>query len=291
MKTPITLQGRSITEEDLCLIRELLQDNPSWSRYRLSRELALHWDWRNGTGQIKDIACRTLLRKLDAMGGITLPAPKGLSPNRFRHLPVKPVTHERHPISGSLAQLQPIRLLDASRPKYSALFAWLLASCHYLSYRQPVGENMLYLAVDRYDRPLACLLFGSAAWSCAARDLHLGWSYEQRRKHLHLLTNNHRFLILPWVQVPCLASHLLGMVSRQIQQDWLHKYGHTILMLETFVEQRFSGTCYRAANWQCVGQTTGRTRNGRHGDPLASVKDIYLYSLQKRAHRRLCHAQ
>jgi hypothetical protein len=285
MKMPTIIQGRVITAEDTALVRELTEHNPSWSRYRLSRELAERWNWRNGNGQLKDIACRSLLRKLDALGLIELPAPRALSPNRFRHLPVRPIAHDTTPISEALCLLQPLRLLDATAAACSGLFAWLLARYHYLSFRQPVGENMAYLAVDRHDRPLACLLFGSAAWSCAARDHYIGWSSNQRRERLHLLTNNHRLLILPWVRVPRLASHLLALAASRISQDWQRKYGHPILMLETFVESRFQGTCYRAANWRRLGQTTGRTRNGRH--VMAPIKDIYVYCLHGQALRRL----
>lgn len=287
MKTPTVIQGRLVTDGDVAAVQELRRHNPSWSQYRLSRELAERWDWRNGSGQLKDIACRSLLRKLSAKGLIDLPTPRVVSPNRFRHLPVRPVDHDTTPVTEPLSGLQPLQLLDPSKETYSGLFAWLLARYHYLSFRQPVGENMAYLAADRHGRPLACLLFGSAAWSCAVRDQHVGWSAGQRRERLHLLTNNHRFLILPWVQVPCLASHLLSLIAKRLSQDWLSKYGHPILLLETFVDRRFQGTCYRAANWLCLGQTTGRTRNDRHQRIVAPVKDVYIYALHNLAIPRL----
>jgi hypothetical protein len=287
METPTIIQGRMLTAGDIVAVRELRVQNPSWSQYRLSRELAVRWDWRNGNGQLKDIACRSLLRKLAARGLIELPAPRVVSPNCFRHLPVKPVDHDTTPITEPLSSLQPLQLLDISLKAHSALFAWLLARYHYLSFKQPVGENMAYLAADRHGRPLACLLFGSVAWSCAVRDQHIGWNVKQRRERLHLLTNNHRFLILPWVQVPCLASHLLGMIARRLSQDWQAKYGHPILLLETFVDRRFQGTCYRAANWLRLGQTTGRTRNDRHKCIEAPVKDVYVYAMHDLALPRL----
>ena len=286
METPVILQNRLIVADDIILIRNLREINPSWSQYRLSRELANHWNWRNGNGQLKDIACRSLLRKLSAKGLVELPAPRIPSPNRFRHLPVRPVEHDTTPITEQLSSLQPLQLIDVSTKVYSGLFAWLLARYHYLSFKQPVGENIAYLAVDRHSRPLACLLFGSAAWSCAARDQYLGWSAKQRQERLHFLTNNHRFLILPWVNVSCLASHLLGLIAKRISQDWQIKYGHPILALETFVDQRFQGTCYRAANWQRLGQTTGRTRNDRYSSITAPIKNIYMYPLRgKEIHR------
>jgi len=279
MKIPSLIQGRLITDGDIVTVRELIEHNPSWSRYRVSRELAQRWNWCNGSGKLKDIACRSLLRKLADRGMIDLPAPRMVSPNRFRHLPVKPVEHDTTPITEPLAALQPLQLLDIASAAHAALFAWLLARYHYLSFTQPVGENMAYLVSDRCCRPLACLLFGSAAWSCAPRDQYIGWNLTQRRRNLHLLTNNHRFLVLPWVQVPCLASHALGMIARRISRDWQLRYGHPILLLETFVDRRFQGTCYRAANWRRLGQTTGRTRNG-FSQPTAPIKDIYVYPLQ-----------
>lgn len=286
MKAPTLIQGRLITGEDIDSVRELIEQHPSWSRYRLSRELVERWNWRNGKGQIKDIACRSLLRKLDERGLIHLPAPKMLSPNRFRHMPIEPVEHETTPITGSLANLQPLQLLDLSTKALKALFAWLLARYHYLSFTQPVGENMPYLVADRCGRPLACLLFGSAAWSCAPRDCYIGWSSAQRQSKLHLVTNNHRFLILPWVQVPCLASHILAMIARRLSRDWQMHYAHPILLMETFVDRRFHGTCYKAANWRLLGQTTGRTRNGS-SQPIVPVKDVYVYPLHNQAQRIL----
>lgn len=288
MKTPTIIQGRLITARDIALIRQLREQNPSWSRYRLSRELATSWNWRNHKGQIKDIACRSLLRRLNHMGVIDLPLPKWPSPNRFRHQQVKPVEHDATPIKEELHTLIPLQLLDTSLPYVFGLFSWLLARYHYLSFTQPVGENMSYLIADSHGRLLACLLFGSAAWSCAARDYYIGWSETQRQQRLHLVTNNQRFLILPWVQVPNLASHVLGMINKRLSQDWQDKYGHPILMMETFVERRFEGTCYRAANWQHLGQTTGRTRNGK-AFPTSSIKDIYACPLHHQALLRLRH--
>lgn len=284
----MVIQGRELSAEDLELIRGLRQDHPSWSRYRLSRELAGRWKWYNGKGQLKDIACRSLLRKLAARGLVELPEPRWASPNRYRHQPVIAVPHDSTPIGEPLRSLRPVRWLDTSAEVHGGLFAWLLARYHYLSYRQAVGENLTYLAADRHGRPLACLLFGSAAWSCAPRDRHVGWNRRQREQRLHLLTNNHRFLILPWVRVPHLASHLLGLVTRRLCADWESKYGHPVVLVETFVDRsRFRGTSYQAANWSRVGETTGRTRNDRRHRVSTPVKDVYLYPLLARAREAL----
>jgi len=232
MKVPTLIQSRLMTDGDIGFVRELIEQNPSWSRYRLSRELAERWNWQNAKGKLKDIACRSLLRKLDKKGLIHLPAPRMLSPNRFRHMPIEPVEHDRTPITEPLANLQPLQLLDLSSEALKALFAWLLACYHYLSFTQPVGENMSYLVGDRNGRPLACLLFGSAAWSCAPRDRYIGWTAAQRQSKLHLVTNNHRFLILPWVEVFSLASHVLAIIARRLSQDWQMRYGHPILLMD-----------------------------------------------------------
>jgi len=142
---------------------------------------------------------------------------------------------------------------------------------------------MKYMVFDKNGTPLACLLFGSAAWKCAPRDSYIGWNQRARETNINLVTNNTRFLILPWVKVPHLASHILGRVIRRISSDWVAKYGHPVYLLETFVEkERFSGICYRAANWVLVGQTTGRSRNDRYSTLKVPVKEIYLYPLTTR---------
>jgi hypothetical protein len=167
------------------------------------------------------------------------------------------------------------------------LFQGLLQQHHYLGHRNCVGENLKYLVRDRQGRPLACVLFGSAAWQCQPRDAFIGWRPEARRAGLARLTNNTRFLILPWVRVPHLASHILSRVCRRLSRDWQEKYGHPIELVETFVErERFAGTCYRAAGWQRVGATTGRGRNGGHA-ASGSVKEVYVRPLHPDFRQRL----
>jgi hypothetical protein len=168
------------------------------------------------------------------------------------------------------------------------LFQFLLQHDHYLGHRNCVGEVLKYLARDCQDRPLACLLLGAAAWKAAARDQWLGWSDQQRRRHLGLITNQTRLLLLPWVHVRFLASSLLRQVTRRLSADWQQKYGHPVYLVESFVEEpRFAGTCYRAAGWIAVGLTTGRTRNDDGLKPRAACKTIYLKTLRTDALRRL----
>jgi hypothetical protein len=286
------IQGRSVGDREREQVRRLLATYPDWSRYRLSRQLARLWDWRNGAGQLKDMAARTLLLKLEQRGWIVLPARRCQSPNRMRQkktptlsLPV-PL-----PLVQPLKTLLPLTVAEVSaHAPRRALFAALLQQHHYLSHRSWVGENLQYLVGDGLGRPLACVLFGAAAWQCADRDRYIGWEAATRAQNLPLVANNARFLVLPWVRVPHLASHVLGRIARRLSQDWQNKYGHPIYLLESFVERdRFAGRCYRAANWVRVGQTKGRTRQDRADGQRhrAPIKEIYLCPLHPLFRERL----
>jgi len=278
----MTLQGREITKDNIELVQRLIEANPSQNRTWLSKELCLLWDWRADNGQIKDMACRTLLLKLEQRGHITLPRRR--SPGRgCRKVSIPYAPHNTAPIACVLSDLEPVHIQLVEGTSLPGLFQCLLSRYHYLGFGSTVGENMKYMVFDREHNPLACLLFGSAAWKCAPRDDFIGWDTNTRKVNLNFLTNNMRFLILPWVRVPHLASHILGRVVRRISSDWLEKYGHPIYLLETFVErQRFRGICYQAANWIYAGQTKGRSRNDRYATLKVPVKDIYLYPLTKR---------
>ena len=235
------------------------------------------------------MACRSLLLKLEAQGQIRLPPRKTASVNGLRNRRAPQIDHDQNSIEGPLRILQPVRVQPVAEGSSEALvFKWLLQRYHYPGHRNCVGENLKYLARNPDGRPLACLLFGSAAWKAAARDRWIGWSCQQRRHHLGLVTNNTRLLILPWVRVPHLASHLLGRVAARLSADWQQKYGHPIYLVESFVEpRRFAGTCYRAAGWMPVGLTTGRTRNDDGLKPRAPLKALYLKALSADAQRRL----
>jgi hypothetical protein len=281
MTEGMVLQGREVTAADIDLIRQLLAADPTRGRTPLSRELCARWGWRNARGQFKDMACRTLLLKLERAGYIRLPPRIRPSSNglRNRRPPVTVQTSE--PIRGALRDLLPLSVsVVASGSEDALVFNSLLAQEHYLGHRNTVGENIRYLACDQRDRPVACVLFGSAAWKCADRDAFLGWDRPTRERNLQSLTNNTRFLIPGWVQVPHLASHVLGLITRRIRADWQTKYGHPVHALETFVDRsRFKGTCYRAANWLRLGTSQGRTRNDRAHRIHAAIKDVYLYPL------------
>jgi len=240
------------------------------------------------------MAARTLLLKLEQRGLVQLPARRQVPINRMR---AKQITapfqiEPSQPIARSLSDLLPLTLCEVSiqkQPGQRALFDALLHHYHYLSHRSAVGENMQYLARDRHGRPLACILFGATAWQCKARDRYIGWDAATRQRRLGYISNNTRFLILPWVRVPLLASHLLGRVARRLSADWQIKYGHPIYLLETFVDtSRFTGICYGAANWIHTGQTTGRTRQSKTKVAQASLKAVWLYPLRKDFRQALC---
>jgi hypothetical protein len=287
----LTLQGRCLSPAQLQELRDWVEAHPHWSRWRLSRELATRWDWCNGAGVLKDMAARTLLVKLAQRGLLALPERRQVPTNRMRcgARPALELSEPSSPLTGTLAQLAPLRLQEVSaEPSARAWVKAALARFHYLGFGGAVGENLQYVVRDGQDRPLACLVFGAAAWKCQDRDRFIGWTAAQRPAHLGLVANNTRFLILPWVRVPALGSWILGQVARRIGRDWQLKYGHPIVLLETFVEQpRFRGTVYRAANWQRVGQTTGRTRQDRHTCIQVAAKDIYVYPVGRRFRQQL----
>jgi len=290
MESPLIIQGRQVGAGELAAIQELITSHPNWHRTRLSQELCREWNWCNEAGRLKDIAARSLLRKLDHQGLIQLPAPVRSANNAFRNPPIVPGLADLDwvPIEGRLADLQPLRILPVTQTHEVQLFRALLQQYHYRGYRGSVGENLKYLIYDRQGRLLGCLLYGAAAWRVASRDRFIGWDESARKCRLSRIANNMRFLILPDIRVQHLASHLLAIISRRISGDWQDKYGHPILLLETFVEQqRFAGTCYKAANWIPVGRTTGRTRNHRSGTPRASVKSVWLYPLHRAFRKHL----
>lgn len=256
--------------------------HPSWHRTALSRQLCRLWNWRRADGQLKDMACRTMLLKLQDRGLIKLPKPAGKAYNHRRGRTIPDVLHSTDPIESSLRELRPVRLMNvrASNGFDEDLFNCLLCRYHYLGFRTPVGQTMKYLALDRQDRPLGCLLFGSSAWKVRDRDEFIGWDRTARERNLNRTTNNTRFLILPWVRVKHLASHVLSLSLKQLGEDWECAYGHQPVLVETFVDvSRFRGTCYKAANWQLVGRTSGRTRQDRSHTISQPAKDIYVYPL------------
>ena len=270
-----------ITDEHINQINQLIAENPNWNRTALSRKLCELWEWKSPVGQMKDVSCRDLLRSLDKKGLIKLPAPKitarkpGLGAEKIVF-----VEHDTTPIDARLRDVRPIQIEIVTSPDDIRLFKSYIKKYHYLGWDRSVGENMKYFVYGNKGAILACLMFGSAAWSCADRDHFFGWNKEQRAKNLMYLTANVRFLVFPWVHIPHLASHALGAIARRISDDWEKKYGHILACLETYVERnRFRGVSYDAANWFRVGETTGLGRNSRNGEQVLPIKDVWIYPL------------
>lgn len=288
MQENLIVQGRVVTAEEIAQITKLITNYPEWSQYRLSQELCRLWSWCNGKGILKDIACRSLLRKLENKGYINLP------PRRYKPQPrMKDQKNILLPLplysqANNLQEACPLKIeIVKAGTNQGKLFNTLLAQHHYLGYRGSVGEHLSYLIWDKEGNILGCLLFGAAAWRIPPRDRFIGWNEKQRQRNLPLITNNMRFLLLK--RIPHLASYLLGKISRRISRDWYEKYGHPLVLLETFVEAgRFEGTCYQAANWKYVGQTQGMGRNSSSRKPTLPIKHIYLYPLIKDFRRLLC---
>ncbi len=288
---PICLQGRTLSRDDLAVVRALIAAHPGWHRTALSLHLCQLWNWRNGAGRLKDMAARTLLLKLQARGLVELPPAQRRTHRPCAQAPPSLQTQwlslAPDPIGGSLESLQPVRLEPAHTLGLRRRVAQLLSQYHYRGFHGAVGENVQYLARDVGGRELAVMVFGAAAWKVAVRDRFIGWTTEQREQRLGAIVNQQRFLVLPWVQVPHLASHLLALSTRRLAADWQSRYGHAVWLAETFVEERFAGTAYRAAGWLNLGQTTGRTRQDRHHTLQTARKAVWIRPLHPHFRQRL----
>ena len=289
METLMTYRGRTITTEDAACIRQLIADNPEDSRCRLSEKLCTAWDWRQANGYLKAMVCRGLMLELDRAGLIRLPPRKNRPPNPLtkRKAP-EPVELDQSPISGSIKELGPLEIRQVRRSGNEQLFNSLIQHYHYLGYTQPVGEHLKYM-VFAGGRPVACFAWSSAPRHIGSRDRFIGWDKQARQRNLCLMAYNSRFLVVPWVQVQHLASHLLGRMAGRISSDWQQLYNHPVYYLETFVDtERFLGTCYKAANWRYLGLTTGRGKNDQTNKQNRSLKAVWGYPLHRRFRELLC---
>ena len=276
-------RGREVTDADLVFIRSLLDAHPSASRRVLSQLLCEAWRWVQPNGTPRDMVARSLMLALHRAGLIHLPAVRCTPPNNVVtcRRPGRAVI-DSTPLSATLADLRPLEFRQVRRTTEERLVDHLLDEYHYLGYRRPVGEHLKYLVTTR-ERPIACLAWSSAPRHLGPRDRFIGWSKEARRRNIHLLAYNTRYLILPWVEVEHLASHLLGRMARILPRDWERVYGHPVYFLETFTDPaRFRGTCYVAANWVRLGRTTGRGHNAPTKKPRVAVKEILGYPLTRR---------
>lgn len=288
MEVVLSYRHRVIRTEDVLFIRELIARHPEASRKELSRKLCQAWNWVQANGALRDMVCRGLMLKLHREGLIELPPVRCLMRNPLAQRKRPPAIEvDASPLQGKLAEFKPLVVRQVRRAADEPLFNSLIAQHHYLGYTQPVGEHLKYLVYAR-ERPIACLAFCSAPRHLGSRDRFIGWGREARLKNIRLIAYNTRYLVLPWVSVEHLASHLLGRIARGISADWQRLYGHPIYFLETFVDpQRFQGTCYRAANWICLGVTTGRGKDAPSKKPTRPVKAVLGYPLVADFRQRL----
>ena len=279
-------RGRNIGDEEIAFLRRFIAEHPTLSRWALSRQLCEVWEWKQANGALCDALCRGLLLLLERGGAIELPAVRGHFPKRLEQRP-EPLVPDDRPVRGPLVELGALEFQQVRRTPQEALFNSLMEQYHYLRYQQPVGEHLKYL-VSAQGQVIACLAWCSAPRHLASRDRFIGWSAEARTRNLRLLAYNTRFLILPWVEVPHLASHILGRMAKIVPRDWQQMYAHPVYWLETFIDPaRFKGTCYRAANWQCLGTTTGRGHNARTKKRTQPVKELFGLPLTPRFRKLL----
>ena len=291
MDCVLRYRGKNITTADVEFIKELIAAHPSLSRRRLSTKLCQAWNWVQANGRLRTMVCRGLMLALHRAGWIELPPVRKVMPNPLaqRRKPAPVLNPSWEAIQTKVSELGPIQIRQVRRTPQEKLFGSLLETYHYLAYTQPVGEHLKHLVYAR-GTPIACLAWSSSPRHLAARDRFIGWSKEQRTAGIDGLAYNSRFLILPWVKVPHLASHLLGRVAQVVSADWQKLYHHPIHLLETFIDpERFRGSCYRAANWIYLGQTTGRGKADRTHRANRSRKELWVYPLAKDFRQQLCH--
>ena len=282
MSLQFKYRGKVLTSDDVAFINQLIGENPSDSRWALSKKLCRAWNWVQPNGALKDMVCRGLMLELHRAGHIRLPAKKRRTNNPLvnRTKPAK-IAIDQSPVDGKLSDIKPLQFCQVRRTVTEKLFNSLIEHYHYLGYCHPVGEQLKYIVYSQ-QRPIACLAWSSAPRHIGCRDKFIGWSAHSRKKHIHLMAYNTRFLILPWVHIRFCASHILARMAGMLCKDWQGIYNHQIYFLETFVDkQRFAGTCYKAANWIYLGDTTGRGKNDHTYKANRSIKAVWGYPLSK----------
>jgi hypothetical protein len=280
-------RGRTVTTEEIDFIRRLITDHPTASRRKLSEKLCEAWQWKQANGAPRDMVCRGLLLMLDRAGQIELPVIRFRPPNPLaRRERPQAMPIDTTPLNGALADIRPVSLEQVRKTADEPLFKSLMEQHHYLGYEQPVGEHLKYLVWAHCEgkrRPIACMAWSSAPRHLGSRDRYIGWSAEARRRNIRFIAYNTRFLILPWIKVPHLASHILGRVASALPGDWERMYSHPVYFAETFIDPgRFRGTCYRAANWVLMGRTTGRGKASNSYIPNRSIKEVFGLALTRR---------
>lgn len=279
--TLLRYRGRNFGPQEIAFVKDLIAAHPGVCRRTLSFMLCEAWNWVQANGALRDRLARGVLLELHRAGFIELPPSQrpGYVPTARRSREAVLANYSFTPKAGSLLALRPLDIQEVRRTPSEDLFEGLIEKHHYLGYAQPVGEHLKYL-VSACGEPMACLVWSSAPRHIGCRDRFIGWSKDLRRRNIHLIAINQRFLILPWVKVPHLATHILGQMTRRLARDWQRLYGHPIHFVETFVDtERFQGTCYRAANWVDLGLTTGRGKDDHTMRQNRSLKRVFCYSL------------
>lgn len=288
MDALLRYRGREISSAQVGFIRELIASKPEASRRALSIDLSRAWGWVQPNGTLRDAICRGLLLALMRAGHIELPPRRREFACVWARRTPPPVEIDTTPLETVLRALGPVEIRQVRRTAEEGVVDSLVEHHHYLRYRQPVGEHLKYL-VTAGERPIGCFCWSSAPRHLAPRDEHIGWTPAARKANIRFVAYQTRFLILPWVRVPHLASHLLGCMSRQLSDDWQRVYAHPIYFTETFVDtERNRGTCYRAANWTALGLTKGRGKNDLTMKPNRSLKLLFGYALVRDFRERLC---
>ncbi len=292
MDKTFTYRGKSLNNENIEFINRLIAKNPDDSRRKLSVKLCEAWNFVQKNGALRDMVARGLMLELHRAGHITLPAKKCSPNNPFVNRKKTPeITIDQTPLEKTVSQLKPLEFRTVRRTQYEKLCDSLIEQHHYLGYCQPVGEHLKYI-IFADKKPIACMTWSSAPYHIGCRDKFIGWPIEIRKKNLSFMAYNSRFLILPWVNVHNLASHILGQMAIILQKDWESAYGHSIYYLETFVDtKRYLGTCYKAANWIYLGNTTGRGIKEKTRRITRSIKAVWGYPLAQDFREHLCHSQ
>ena len=289
MEKTFRYRGKTYTNEEISFVRQFVLDNPDDSRYALSKKLCQIWGWKQRNGALRDMVCRSFMLELERAGHIKLP-PRRSSPVNYLANRKKPpiIQVDKTPIYSNLSNIKPLSIYQVRKTDKELLCNSLIEQYHYLGYCQPVGEHLKYI-IFANNRPIACLTWSSAPRHIGCRDKFIGWSAHERKSKIHLIAYNSRFLILPWISVKFLASHILSLIAKRISTDWNNIYNHRLYFLETFVDtEKFIGTSYKASNWSYLGKTTGRGKNDQTHKVNRSIKAVYGYPLTSNFRKMLC---
>ena len=285
MRGPWIIRGRKVTDENLEEIREVIAQNFDRGRKHISKEICQRWQWYQDSGHLKDRACRDVLLFFHRQNLIKLPLPIQSANNSKRD--IKKIDIPEIVRKGTVKDYPSIQLKLLTRGKEFSFYNGIVEKYHYQGNKIIVGKSLRYMAMIG-ECPVACLGWGSAAWSMSSRDQWIGWKKERKDKNLGGIVNNIRFLILPWIKIKNLASHLLSLSAKRIVKDWQKQYGTPVYLLETFVEEeRFQGTCYKAANWEYLGRTKGHSKRGNGHEYHGNIKKVFVYPLVKDFRERL----